>query len=115
MTKSFENLKEFTIHNGKLIDPNYKYDLHIFHKDRILDCYLLIPGLAKETMLITIQPSSFKLKCDINKLYHQIFKSKTLELTVNLPELVKKDILSVRYNHGILHIELVPVLKSEDH
>lgn len=108
MLKS-EPLRELVIHNGKLEDPDYEYEFHCFFEGKILKVMLLVPGIIGESVLITTSGTHFEMTAHVNSKYLQIFKSRKLHLSGELPVEVLEGVLVAKYEDGILSVELVRI------
>ncbi len=101
-------LTEFTITNGKKLDPNYELDFHLFHHENQIHLYIILPGVIAKSIQIKIIDLKLSIHGAIHKKFINIFKGTQIKIEGELPVLVEPSTVNVEYNLGIFEIKLSP-------
>ena len=101
-------LTEFTITNGKLLDPKYDLDFHLFHHENQIHIYVFLPGVIVKSIQIKIDGLSLIIQGFLHKKFVRIFKNAQINIEGQLPVLVEPSTVNVEYKLGVFIIKLSP-------
>lgn len=106
-------LKEFTITNGKLFDPRYDLDFHLFHHDSQIHIYVFLPGVIAKSIQVKINGLSLSIHGIVHKKFVKVFKNSQIQIEGKLPIPVEPSIVNVEYNLGVFIIKLSPKVAQQ--
>ena len=99
-------ITEFTITNGKKLDPKYDLDFHLFHHENQIHLYIILPGVIPKSIQIKIIDLKLSIHGVIHKKFTKIYKNTQIQIEGELPVLVEPSTVNVDYNLGIFVIKL---------